>query len=94
MKYSKTIKPISYLKAHASQVIHDVNKNRTPYIITQRGEARVVVQDITEYEESKESLAMLKLLAMSTKDVIDGRIKPQDRAFADIDARIKALKHG
>jgi prevent-host-death family protein len=94
MKYHEAIKPISYLKAHASEIIRDINKNRKPLIITQRGEAKVVVQDIAEYDQINESLAMLKLLAMSAKNVADGKVKPAEMAHKDLDARIKALKDG
>jgi prevent-host-death family protein len=65
MKLSESVKSISYLKANAAELISSINKNQNTFIITQNGEAKVVVQDIKLYEKTQETLAMLKLLAMS-----------------------------
>jgi len=92
MKPSESIKPISYLKAHASEVVSDINKNHKTLIITQNGEAKVVIQDIKSYEEMNDTLALLKILAISTNNVKLGRIKKADKAFSDIENRIKELK--
>lgn len=89
MKYSQAIKPISYLKAHASEVVRDITENQETMIITQHGEAKVVVQDIHVFEQTQESLAMLKLLAQSKASLKKGNFKPAAEAFADIEARIK-----
>jgi len=90
MKHSEAIKPISYLKTHASEVIRDVAKNRKTLIITQNGEAKVVLQDITVYEQTQESLALLKILALSSKSLNDGSVKPMEQTFRAIRKRIKA----
>ena len=90
MKYSQAIKPISYLKAHASEVIRDITEKQETMIITQHGEAKVVVQDIRVFEQTQESLAMLKLLAQSKASLQQGKFKPAAKAFADIEERIKA----
>jgi len=89
MKPSEAIKPISYLKAHAAEVIRDIVKNQKTMIITQNGEAKVVVQDIKEYEETQESLALLKILALSSKKIKVGAFKPLDEAFTDLEKRVK-----
>jgi len=86
---SEAIKPISYLKAHASKLIRDISNNQKTMIITQNGEAKVILQDIKLYEQTQESLAMLKILAISTKNLKDGKIKPINQAFKDIRERIK-----
>jgi len=90
MKYSQSIKPISYLKAHASEVIRDINKHHETMIITQHGEAKVVVQDVQVYEQTQESLAMLKLLAQSKASLQKGMFKPAAMTFADLTKRIEA----
>ncbi|MBU0673302.1 MAG: type II toxin-antitoxin system Phd/YefM family antitoxin [Proteobacteria bacterium] len=90
MKYSQAIKPISYLKAHASEVIRDITENQDTMIITQHGEAKVVVQDIHVFEETQESLAMLRLLAQSKTSLQKGKFKPAAEAFANLADRIKA----
>jgi len=86
---SEAIKPISYLKAHASEIIRDVANNQKTMIITQNGEAKVIVQDIKLYEQTQQSLAMLKILALSNKSLNDGKIKPITAAFQDLRKRIK-----
>ena len=65
MKLSESVKSISYLKANAANLIEDINKNQKTFVITQNGEAKVVVQDIKIYEKMQETMAMLKLLAMT-----------------------------
>jgi prevent-host-death family protein len=86
VRYSTQIKPISYLKANAAEVFHDLAEKREPMVITQNGEAKVVVQDIASYEETQETLALLKLLALGNRDIEAGRTKPA-RAVVD---RLKA----
>lgn len=89
MLLQESIKPISYVKAHAADIIRDVTESRTPIIITQNGEATAVLQDIASYEEIQESMALLKILAMGQKDVEEGRVKPAKQAFADIREKIR-----
>ncbi len=68
MKLSESVKSISYLKANAADLIENINKNQKTFVITQNGEAKVVVQDIKLYEKTQETLAMLKLLAMTNAE--------------------------
>lgn len=93
MKPSESIKPISYLKAHASEIIKDINENHKTMIITQNGEAKVIIQDVKAYEEMRETVALLKILAMSSKSIKDGKVKKAEKAFSDIDARIRKIKN-
>jgi len=58
-------------------------------VITQHGEAKAVLQDISSYEQTQESLALLKMLAQSSKSLQEGRSKPAKKAFSDIRKRIK-----
>jgi prevent-host-death family protein len=67
MKLSESVKSISYLKANAADLISEINKKQKTYVITQNGEAKVIVQDIKAYEKTQETLAMLKLLAMTSE---------------------------
>lgn len=89
MKLSKNVKPISYLKTHASEVIHEIAEKQETYVITLNGEAKVVVQDIREYENMQESLALLKSLAMSSKSRSDGKITPARKVFADLQQEMR-----
>ena len=74
MKLSESVKPVSYFKAHASELIRDVVANRRTVVITQNGEARVVLQGVQEYEQMQESLALLKMLSQSKKSLDEGRL--------------------
>ena len=89
MKPGESIKPISYLKAHASEIVRYVSDNQKTMIITQNGEAKVVLQDIKEFEKTEESLALLKILLMSSKSLEEGKTAPAGKAFKNIRQRIK-----
>ena len=89
MKYSQSIKPISYLKAHASELIRNISTNQDTLIITQNGEAKAVLQDIRIYEQTQESLAFLKILAQSSSNLNKGNFKSADTSFPDLKRRIK-----
>ena len=76
MRYSTQIKPISYLKANAAEVLQELTEQRRPMVITQNGEARAVIQDVASYEETQETLALLKILALGNQQVARGKLKP------------------
>ena len=94
MKYSEDIKPISYLKTHASEVIRDVAENQKTIIITHNGEAKVIVQDVKVYEKTQEGIALLKILALSGKEIKKGKYKPVDKSFDNVRKRIDDFKRG
>lgn len=94
MLLQESIKPISYVKAHAADIIRNVAETRTRIIITQNGEAKAVLQDIASYEETQESLALLKILALSRKDLEAGRVAPVEQAFADLREEIRLRRLG
>ena len=81
MRYSARVKPISYLKANAAEILSDLAEKREPMLITQNGEARAVLQDVASYEETQETLALLKLLALGNQDVAAGRTRPARAAI-------------
>jgi len=87
MKLSSQIKPISYLKAHAAEIVRNMGEQREPLIITQNGEAKVVIQDIESYEQTRETMALLKILALGNRQVEEGKVEP----VADV---IKRLREG
>jgi prevent-host-death family protein len=88
MRYSSQVKPISYLKANAAEVLARLSEQREPLVITQNGEAKAVLQDVASYEETQQTLAMLKILALGNQDREAGRVKP----VADVVERLRA-KH-
>jgi prevent-host-death family protein len=88
MRYSTQIKPISYLKANAAQVLDEVREQRKTFVITQNGEAKAVLQDVASYEETQETLALLKILALGNQQVAAGRVKP----VAEVAKRLRGRK--
>ena len=88
MRYSSQVKPISYLKANAVEVLSQLAEQREPLVITQNGEAKAVLQDVASFEETQETLAMLKILALGNQDVAAGKVKPA----ADVVTRLRAKR--
>jgi prevent-host-death family protein len=76
MKLSRQIKPISYLKAHAAEIVRNIGEQREPLVITQNGEAKVVLQDIESYEQAQETMALLKILALGRRQIEKGKVEP------------------
>jgi prevent-host-death family protein len=87
MRFSSRVKPISYLKANAAEVLRDLAERREPMVITQNGEARAVIQDVASYEETQETLALLKILALGAREIEEGRVAPLDEAVERIRSR-------
>ncbi len=88
MNYSSQIKPISYLKANAAEVLSKLAEEREPLVITQNGEAKAVLQDVASYQETQETLALLKILALGSREVEQGKVKPA----AEVIARLRSRK--
>ena len=76
MKLSSQIKPISYLKAHAAEIVRNMGDQGGPLVITQNGEAKVVLQDIESYEQTQETMALLKILALGNRQIEAGNVEP------------------
>ena len=90
MKLSSQIKPISYLKAHAAEIVRELGEKREPLVITQNGEAKVVIQDIGSYEQTQETMALLKILALGTRQIEEGKVQPAK----DVIKRLRVRQEG
>ncbi|WP_079418626.1 type II toxin-antitoxin system Phd/YefM family antitoxin [Thiomonas intermedia] len=88
MRYSSQVKPISYLKANAAEVLSHLAEQREPMVITQNGEAKAVLQDVASFEETQETLALLKILALGNQDAAAGKVRP----MADVVARLRTKR--
>ncbi|AUT47702.1 type II toxin-antitoxin system Phd/YefM family antitoxin [Achromobacter sp. Marseille-Q0513] len=86
MKYSTQVKPISYLKSHAAEIVTTLSQTREPLLITQNGEAKLVVMDVQSYEEQEQAIALLQLLAQGRREIEEGRTIPATDVFARIEA--------
>ncbi|MGA3129674.1 MAG: type II toxin-antitoxin system Phd/YefM family antitoxin [Terracidiphilus sp.] len=87
MRYSTQIKPISYVKAHAAELLDRIAEEREPIIITQNGEARAVLMDVHSYEEMQETMALLQILAIGDKEIARGKTYTLEDVRKDIRAR-------
>ena len=90
MKLSSQIKPISYLKAHAAAIVRTLKDKQEPLIITQNGEAKVVMQDIESYEQMQETVALLKILALGSRQIEAGQVQPASDVIAQLRERRQA----
>lgn len=86
MRHSRQIKTISYLKANVVELVAQLERDRQPVFITQNGEAKAVLQDIASFEQTQETLALLKILALGNQQVANEQVKP----FAEVIKRLKS----
>ena len=85
MKLAEDIKSITYVKTHPAELIREVNTNKRPIVITQKGAARAVLLDIDSYEKQKDTLFMLKLVAQGVQDIKKGNLVEQEEFFKTMD---------
>jgi prevent-host-death family protein len=81
MGYEQRVKPITYLKNHTADLVRDVAEEGRSVMITQNGEAKVVVMDVETYGRWRDALALLKLVAHGEADVAAGRTVTQKDAL-------------
>ena len=87
MTLASNIKPISYLKSHAAEIVRALGETTEPYIITQNGQAKVVVQDIDSYERMQETIALLKIVAQGKEQIEAGKVRDAADVIANLRAR-------
>ncbi len=85
MSIENDIRPITYLKSRAADLLRQVNETRRPVIITQNGEPRAVLQDPQSYEDMRNALGLLKLISQGEEDVRKGNVRPQEEVFSRIE---------
>jgi prevent-host-death family protein len=85
MKFSSQIKPISYLKSHTAEIVKNLSENREPLLITQNGEAKLVILDVKTYEEQEDTLALLKILALGNHEIEQGKFRDVEDVFDELD---------
>ena len=76
MRYSSQVKSISQLKANAAELLGELAQRREPILITQNGQAKAVLQDVVSFEQTEQTLALLKILALGSRDIEAGRVRP------------------
>ena len=89
MNSKEDIRPISYVKANAAEILDQVNETQRPVYITQNGEARAVLLDPASYEKMKKALGLLKLLAQGERAIAEGNVTPQEDIFAGMERKLE-----
>ena len=89
MNISSDIKPVTYLKSRAADLLKQINETHRPVIITQNGEPRAVLQDPESYENMRNAIGLLKLISQGESDVRNGNVRPQEDVFKDLENSLK-----
>ena len=89
MNISRDIKPVTYLKTRASDLLKQINETHRPVVITQNGEPRAVLQDPESYENMRNAIGLLKLISLGEEDIKDGKSKSQEEVFSNIENILK-----
>jgi len=90
MNITNDIKPVTFLKSRAADLLNQINDTHRPVIITQNGEPRAVLQDPKSYENMRNAIGILKLISEGEANVREGRVRTQEDVFNDIEKVLKA----
>ncbi|WP_028574768.1 type II toxin-antitoxin system Phd/YefM family antitoxin [Desulfonatronovibrio hydrogenovorans] len=91
MNITNDIKPVTFLKSRAADLLRQINETHRPVIITQNGEPRAVLQDPQSYENMRNALGLLKLISIGEADIREGRTKSQEEVFDEIESALKEI---
>lgn len=94
MNITEDIRPVTYLKNQAADVLKQINETQRPMIITQNGEPKAVLQDPVSYENMRNAIGLLKLISQGEDDIKQGKVKSQEDVFADLEKRVKGNAKG
>jgi prevent-host-death family protein len=89
MNITRDIRPVTYLKSRAAELLNQINETQRPVIITQNGEPRAVLQDPISYENMRNAIGILKLISQGEADIRDGKVKSQEDVFKNIEDTLK-----
>ncbi len=87
MRYSTQIKPISYVKTHAAELLDRISREREPIIITQNGGAKAVLVDIRTFEEDQEKMALLQIMVAGEQGTVSGRPLEREYVYSEFSSR-------
>jgi len=89
MNITSDIRPVTYLKSNAADLLNQINETQRPVIITQNGEPRAVLQDPKSYEDMRNAIGLLKLISQGENDLRNKRVKSQEDVFKGIENELK-----
>ena len=88
MRIEHDVKPVTYMKTKAAELLRSVGESRRPVVITQSGEPKGVLMDFASYQELRQATLLLRLVAQGEADVREGRTVPQEKVFKSLRARL------
>jgi len=80
----ENVKPISYIKTNAAEMMKYVNERKNPIIITQNGEAKAVLIDIDSYQDIEDAFALMNIIKIAEKDIENGNVRKADDVFNEL----------
>lgn len=89
MNITEDIRPITYLKSKAADLLKQINETHRPVVITQNGEPRAVLQDPKSYENMRNAIGILKLISQGEEDIRNGKYKPEAEVFMEIEEALE-----
>lgn len=87
VNFKNDIKPISYIKTNAADMMKYVNDNKNPIIITQNGEAKAVLMDIESYQNMQNAFSLLNIIKISEDEIKKGHFQNSDTVFTEIEKK-------
>lgn len=89
MNITQDIKPVTYLKSRAADILKQINETHRPVIITQNGEPKAILQDPESYENMRNAIGILKLISHGENEIRSGKARPQQEVFENIENILK-----
>lgn len=83
------IKPISYIKTNAAEMMKYVHERKNPIVITQNGEAKAVLLDIETYQNMQDAFALMNIIKVAEKDIAGGKTRKAEDVFSDVRKKLK-----
>jgi PHD/YefM family antitoxin component YafN of YafNO toxin-antitoxin module len=88
VKLKEDIKPISYIKTNAAEMLDYINENKNPIIITQHGQARGVFIDVESYQQMTDALALMGLIQVAEESIATGGTRAHALVFDGVRKRL------
>ncbi|HHU35992.1 MAG TPA: type II toxin-antitoxin system Phd/YefM family antitoxin [Treponema sp.] len=85
VNFKNDIKPISYIKTNAADMMKYVNDNHNPIIITQNGEAKAVLMDIDSYQNIQNAFALINIIKISEDEIKRGEYQDSNKVFSELE---------
>ncbi len=92
MPLKDDIRPVTWLKNRAADMLDQVNRTHNPVVITQNGKPRAVIQDPESYESMRNALLLLTVLAQREREIDAGKLINQEIVFDRLKKKLRRRK--